>query len=1745
MYKPADRTDGRNLEFVELYNSNPWPEDIGRYRIEGQVQYAFPTGTKIPAQGYIIVAAVPADVQAVHGLGGVFGPYTNTLKTSGELRLHDEQNSVLLRFAYDDSGPWPMGADGSGHSIVLARASYGEANPRAWQRSFRAEGSPGSAEATNPSPLRNVVLNEVLAHTDLPQVDGLELYNHGNSAANLGGCTLSDHPANNKFVIPAGTIIPARGFLSFTERQLGFALNAAGEMIYFKDAGGTNIVDALKFGPQENGISLGRYPNGADWYRLAATSFGASNSPPLVSSVGFNEIMYHPISGNDDDQFIELFNQGTNTVDLAGWKLGGGVSFTFSPGQELAPGGYLVVARNAARLIANYPELHSGNTVGNFNGRLSGSGERITLSQPDLLIDGQAPGQATTNHIDIVVDDVTYGTGGRWGRWSDGGGSSLELIDARADKRLASSWADSDETMKAPWTSIQTTARPESGAGGSIQIGLLDPGECLFDNVEVLANIGGNVAANSGFENGMSSLSFVGSHSRSILATNAGFPDGGVALHVRTGDGLMVGPNSVQMNLNNGTFSPQQNTTIRFKARWLRGCPEAIVRFTGCQLEATGRLTIPSNLGTPGSPNSQLRTNAGPAIYNVRHDPAVPVAFQSVVVSARVSDPDGLNSLTLAYRVDPAISESNVVMNDSGWNGDKVAGDGVFSGTIPGRSAGAIAFVLHGADTAGATSRFPELVADNAPVRECVIFYGEPDPTNGFGTYHLWLTQTNVTRWVRLPVMSNEDIDGTIVYNNRIIYNMGGRYSGSPWHQSYSSPAGFNACHYVWSMPKDDLLLGATSFNKIHWPGNDIQQDNITSNNNDATLQREQAAYYLMRRLGLPWSYRRFVAVYVNGTRRGKLMEDALRPTGGLVKDQYLPDHTGVQLIKLQRWYAGQTTSLISEARMSRYTFPDGSYRVARYRPNWSIKETQTSLSDYTNVFRLIEAAGAYNDLNYEAILENVVDVENWMRMLAANNTVGNWDAFGAGSGQNVDAWVSAESKWTLSTIDLSICLDNSLAYGGLFQTSETPWSRMLGTPKYLRMYLRALKELAHGPMNPAEIQPILDAKHSAFLAAGIAAGSPSSTKSSIANRRSNILMLLTPFDPLTFQVSGTRFIAANDAVVIQGTAPLELESVRINGVDYKPRWTSTTNWSLALPAPAGTNAWSIEARDRAGNAMAGAIGVTVQNSHTPEPTIGNVVFNEILFNTAAPEAEYIELFNRAATAFDLSGWTVNGIGYTFPQGSIIAPGQYLVLARSGIAFAAHHGALIPVFGTFEGSLQADGEILSLIQPGLTAEADVVVDRVRYESTPPWPLTPSETSLQLISSQFDNSRVGNWAVGAGSGVRTPGRANSVSGLFSEFPNIWLNEIQAENVTGPMDNFGEREPWVELYNPGSNSVPLAGLYLGRNYSTPAEWPFPAGSSVAPGQFLQVWLDGETGEESGGHLHASFRPETGSIALSRMVNGQPQVIDYLTFKTLPANQSYGNVPDAQPFHRTAMFHATPGATNNPALAPISVRINEWMAENDGGFLNPANNKYEDWFELHNPSEAVADLAGYYVSDSLANPFKFRIPAGFQVPAGGFLLVWADELTAANTNQSSLHVSFKLSKDGEALGLFTPDGVPIDAVTFGAQSANVSEARLPDSGLLRLLTPSPTPGASNIPPPASGTLSITELIAHSDQTLAVTFHASPGHRYRVEYKNDLADSEWQQLGTDQVASGASLSFNDIAGDSQRFYRIVRLSP
>jgi hypothetical protein len=142
--------------------------------------------------------------------------------------------------------------------------------------------------------------------------------------------------------------------------------------------------------------------------------------------------------------------------------------------------------------------------------------------------------------------------------------------------------------------------------------------------------------------------------------------------------------------------------------------------------------------------------------------------------------------------------------------------------------------------------------------------------------------------------------------------------------------------------------------------------------------------------------------------------------------------------------------------------------------------------------------------------------------------------------------------------------------------------------------------------------------------------------------------------------------------------------------------------------------------------------------------------------------------------------------------------------------------------------------------------------------------------------------------------------------------------------------------------------------------------------------------------------------------------------------------------------------------------NLKVNEITALNSSCCPDNSSGaaEFDDWFEIYNAGTGPVDLNGYYLSDNSGNPFKFRIEGSTVIPAGGFLLIWADE----QGSQGNLHANFQLSGSGEEVGIFYIDGRTIDAKTYGAQTENVSFGRTPDGGNSWRNFSAPTPGRSN---------------------------------------------------------------------------------
>ena len=152
------------------------------------------------------------------------------------------------------------------------------------------------------------------------------------------------------------------------------------------------------------------------------------------------------------------------------------------------------------------------------------------------------------------------------------------------------------------------------------------------------------------------------------------------------------------------------------------------------------------------------------------------------------------------------------------------------------------------------------------------------------------------------------------------------------------------------------------------------------------------------------------------------------------------------------------------------------------------------------------------------------------------------------------------------------------------------------------------------------------------------------------------------------------------------------------------------------------------------------------------------------------------------------------------------------------------------------------------------------------------------------------------------------------------------------------------------------------------------------------------------------------------------------------------------------------------DTPSILVGTLFINEFMADNDTTIEDPDEpGAYEDWLEIYNAGGTTIGLGGMYLSDDAAEPTQWQIPSGVTVDPGACLLFWADD----DDEQGDTHTNFKLSADGEFIGLYESDGnsnVAIDWVAFGPQATDVSFGRCPDGGSNWSTTTPATPGTTN---------------------------------------------------------------------------------
>lgn len=423
------------------------------------------------------------------------------------------------------------------------------------------------------------------------------------------------------------------------------------------------------------------------------------------SEIVINEIHYDVADKTLRAEFIELHNPSEELVDISGWRISSAVNYTFPQNTVIEAGSFLVVAADPKTIFEEWGIDAQGPWAGN----LANDGETVRLRDSS----------------DDVVDQVDYQSGFPWPVVGSAPSYSIELINPNLANDIGGNWRSSvgtaggdDSTLisgGSSWKYFKGVSEPSEIPGawkfrdfddsdwgeGEAAIGF---GEGFLNtnltdmrgnystvyfrktfNIENPTQVG-SVLLSAQIDDGFNAW-INGKHVASTNVSGPELPYDATAERsgenkdfedypiANTGGLILEGKNVLTFQLLNGS---------------LNGSSDAF-------FDATLKINASAGEGpTPGFPNSVFAINSPPQIRKLNHTPKQPAEGDIVTVTALITDADSVNNVALLYQVvEPGsyirLTDSKyetdwkeLSMNDSGSDGDEIAGDNLWTVQIPG-----------------------------------------------------------------------------------------------------------------------------------------------------------------------------------------------------------------------------------------------------------------------------------------------------------------------------------------------------------------------------------------------------------------------------------------------------------------------------------------------------------------------------------------------------------------------------------------------------------------------------------------------------------------------------------------------------------------------------------------------------------------------------------------------------------------------------------------------------------------------------------------------------------------------------------------------------------------------------------------------------------------------------------------------------------------------------------------------------
>ncbi|WP_442484142.1 lamin tail domain-containing protein [Aeoliella sp. SH292] len=1199
--------------------------------------------------------------------------------------------------------------------------------------------------------------------------------------------------------------------------------------------------------------------------------------PRHLLAVVINEIHYDPNVATEQVEFIELYNSGASAVDLSNWILDEAVDYTFPVGSSIAAGGYLVVTQNASDFATKYGFAAFGQWQD--GDRLSNDGESIELFD--------ASG--------TLVDIVSYRPGFPWPTTGDYG-SSLELIHPDLDNDLAGSWRSSG-LSSTPNGGQDLVASGESWRyrKGIVTNPPTNPGTPAFD-----WRSSGFVEANDSvaWQSGVATIGYGDGDDVTVLADMQnnystvylrksfnieGAVPNHLELRIYLDDGAIVTINGVEVSRHYmGTGSANYNSLSQtdHEAEWetvlltnassylVQGVNTIAVHLLNSNLASSDlsfnlQLSVPDDTisqPTPGAVNTVYSTNAAPQLRQLNQSIAQPQSGEDVVVSIKATDPNGVAGVTLAYqivlpgnyiRITDAAYETNwttLVMRDDGLAGDAVAGDDVYSVTLPGslqNHRSMVRYRITATDTLGASVQGP-YADDPQPNFAYFVYDGVPDYSaslrpgqvsnvvysgdklDDIATYHLIANPTDVQNSQYNGQYNEVLFRGTLVYNGVVYDHVEFRNRGqastyqvgkNKWKIEFLTGHHFQA-YDNYGKPYNELwdeinILPGTN----PWWRNDVSTE--------GTVLFEPAAFKLFELAGAPsprtnyFNFRVIDGASETGANQFAgdfwgLYIGIEQPDGSFLDERGLDDgniynmHSGVWGATTQR-HQGPNSPTDRSDLTAFVNGTDGGFESLQWwqeNLNWDVyfawnivnhlvNNSDIRPNENVNYYRN-EVTGQWYvipwdlDLTFEdaphhgqpvTTRENIRSLlsQHPSARLAYNNRLREITDLLLNSGDAAQVIAELAGVLTLGTGDLSIVNANQAMWDYHPQKNKKGiWYENFNPALLSQKSFAGLVDYMQDFVGPGGYG------YNLVQGQGNDTGVP--TKPTISYTGTAEF----PVDELAFETStfsdpqGPGTFAAMEWRIAEvynaGVANYVASTPYIYEIEgtWESGTLSSFDSQLDVPSTALEAGKTYRARvrmqDASGNWSHWSDPIELLAAPPSEqPTLA---ITELNYNPASAgpiagaDLEFIEIWNYGDNDLDLSGYQIADFAntpYVFASGTILAAGQFIVIARSPEIFQSHYGTSINLAanGYFDANFSNGGETVTLRTP-----SGLILQSLTYSDGDGWPTAADGggPSLEIIDPLGDLNDPANWRTSATVGG-TPGKSGiAVPQLAGDYDN---------------------------------------------------------------------------------------------------------------------------------------------------------------------------------------------------------------------------------------------------------------------------------------------------------------------------------------------------------------------------------------